>query len=85
MQARSWLHNPSRSLQLRQKGNKFFRGEETFFAGLPESLEGISHEPNIGPDYCINVDEKAQLLCVGLPVPIQGRILVPFCIVKTVD
>jgi hypothetical protein len=66
--ASSELAARSCSLELREKGDKFFGSEETLLAGLPQSLECLLHESEVGRDYRVNVNEKAQLLRIALPV-----------------
>jgi hypothetical protein len=78
-------HAVTFSLELREKVDKFFGSEETFLAGLPQSLECLLHEFEVGRNYRVNVHKEAQLFCIALPVPIQGRILILFGIVEAVN
>ena len=83
--ARFFGYSPSCStLELREKGDKFFGSEETFLAG-PQSLECLLHESEVGRDHRVNVHEEAQLFRVALPVAIQRRILILFRIVEAVN
>jgi len=72
-------------LALRKISNKIFWGKKAFVTGLPDGLERLLHETEIGRDYCVNVNQKTQLLRISLPVGIQARILILFRIVEAID
>jgi hypothetical protein len=69
---------------LRENGDELVRSEETFLAGLPQSLESPFHESEVDHNR-VDVYKEAQLFRITHPVAIQRLVLILFRIVEAIN